>query len=159
MVGSVRYISNISRAPATYVTVANNKQLRANAKGIVVLQARDSNTHITLNDVLYVPDLRFNLLSAGQLRDCGIMLATDPYTHDLILTYDPPDTPVESHKHLGRARSLNSIYVRLRYPNCKASSDELVDLVPQDFPYMNVESLQHLDGRPWIRQPEEINLH
>ncbi|CAI7886487.1 unnamed protein product [Closterium sp. NIES-53] len=163
MVGSVRYISNISRAPATYVTVANNEQLRANAQGIVVLQARDSNTHITFNDVVYVPDPRFNLLTAGQLRDRGVMLATYPYTRDLILTYTPPNTTVESNKYLGRARSLNGIYVLdFDVPNCQASSDELVDLVPLDFPYMNVESWQHPDGRPWIRRsphPEEINLH
>ncbi|CAI7802755.1 unnamed protein product [Closterium sp. NIES-53] len=163
MVGSVRNISNISRAPAAYVTVANNEQLRASAQGIVVLQARDSNTHITFNDVLYVPNLRFNLLSAGQLKDCGLMLATDPYTHDLILTYAPPDTPVELHKYIGRARSLNGVYVLdFNIPNCKASPDELVDLVPLDFPYMNVESWQHPDGRPWIccsPHPQEINLH
>ncbi|CAI7748671.1 unnamed protein product [Closterium sp. NIES-53] len=141
MVGSVRYISNISLAPATYVIVANNEQLRANAQGIVVLQARDCNTHITFNNVLYVPDLCFNLLSVGQLRDCGVMLATDPYTRDLILTHAPPDTSVESHKYLGRACSLNGIYVlHFDIPNCQASSDELVDLVPLDFPYMNVES-------------------
>ncbi|CAI7772966.1 unnamed protein product [Closterium sp. NIES-53] len=122
MVGSVRYISNISRTPATYVTIANNKQLHANTQGIVVLQAQDSNTHMTFNDELYVPDLRFNLLSAGQLRDCGVMLATDPYTRDLILTYALPDTPVESHKYLGRARSLNSVYVLdFDIPNCQAS--------------------------------------
>ncbi|CAI7901340.1 unnamed protein product [Closterium sp. NIES-53] len=147
MVGSVRYISNISRAHATYVTVANNEQLRANAQGIVVLQARDSNTHISFNDVLYVPDLRFNLLSAGQLRDCGVMLATDLYTHDLILTYAPPDTPPESHKYLGRARSMDGVYVLdFDLPTCQASSDELVDLVPLDFPFMNHGSIQ-TDGR------------
>ncbi|CAI7822807.1 unnamed protein product [Closterium sp. NIES-54] len=111
MVGSVRYISNISRTLSTYVTVAKNEQLWASAQGIVVLQARDSNTHTTFNDVLYVSDLRFNLLSAGQLKDCGVMLATYPYTCDLILTYAPPDIPVESLKFLGRARSLNGVYV------------------------------------------------
>ncbi|CAI7788572.1 unnamed protein product [Closterium sp. NIES-53] len=91
------------------------------------------------------------------------MLATDPYMCDLILTYAPPDTPVESHKYLGRARSLNDVYVLdFDIPNCQASSDELVDLVPLDFPYMNVESWQHPGGRTWIRRsphPEEINLH
>ncbi|CAI7868994.1 unnamed protein product [Closterium sp. NIES-54] len=140
MVGSIRYISNICCAPAIYVTVANNEQLRANAQGIVVLQARDSNTHISFNDVLYVADLRFNLLSVAQLSDCGVMLTTDPYTRDLILTYAPPVTPVESHKYLGRACLLNGVYV-LDYdiPNCQASSDELVDLVPLNFPYMNEE--------------------
>ncbi|CAI7779126.1 unnamed protein product [Closterium sp. NIES-54] len=163
MVGSVRYVSNISRTPSTYVTVANNEQLRASAQGIVVLQACDSNTHITFNDVLYVPDLCFNLLSAGQSIDCGVMLATNPYTRDLILTYAPPNTPVESHKYLRRACSLNGIYVlEFDIPNCQASSDEPVDLIPLDFPHMNVESWQHPDGRPWIRcspHPQEINLH
>ncbi|CAI7884101.1 unnamed protein product [Closterium sp. NIES-53] len=95
MVGSTRYISNLSRAPPTYVTVADNGHLRTNGQGIVVLQARDSNTHITFNDVLYVPDLRFNLLSAAKLSDCGVTLTTDPYTRDLILTFAPPDSPVE----------------------------------------------------------------
>ncbi|CAI7757618.1 unnamed protein product [Closterium sp. NIES-53] len=113
--------------------------------------------------MLYVPDLRFNMLFAGQLRDSGVMLTTDPYTRDLILTYAPPDTPVESHKYLGRARSLNGIYVLdFDIPNCQASFDELVDLVPLDFPHMNVETWQHPDGRPWIRRsphPREINLH
>ncbi|CAI7890098.1 unnamed protein product [Closterium sp. NIES-54] len=135
----------------------------SDTQGIVVLQARDSNTHITFNDMLYVPDLRFNMLFAGQLRDSGVMLTTDPYTRDLILTYAPPDTPVESHKYLGRARSLNGIYVLdFDIPNCQASFDELVDLVPLDFPHMNVETWQHPDGRPWIRRsphPREINLH
>ncbi|CAI7736664.1 unnamed protein product [Closterium sp. NIES-53] len=163
MVGSVRYISNISCAPATYVTIANNEQLRANAQGIVMLQARDSNTHITFNYVLYVPDLRFNLLSAAQLSDSGVLLATNPYTRNLILTYAPSDTPVKSHKYLGRARSLNGVYVLdFDIPNCQASSYELMDLVPLNFPYMNVESWQHPDGRPWIRRnphPHEINMH
>ncbi|CAI7799817.1 unnamed protein product [Closterium sp. NIES-54] len=163
MVGSVRYISNISRAPATYVPFANNEQLCSNAQGIMALQARDSNTHITFNDALYMPDLCFNLLSGGQLRDCGVMLTTDPYTRDLILTYAPPDTPVESHKYLGRARLLNGAYVLdFDIPNCQASSDELVDLVPLNFSYISVESWQHPDSRPWICRsphPEEINWH
>ncbi|CAI5474475.1 unnamed protein product [Closterium sp. Yama58-4] len=163
MVGSTRYVSNLNRAPATFVTVANSHQLRANSQGIVVLQARDSNTHISFNDVLYVPDLRFNLLSAGQLRDCGVILTTDLATRDLILTYAPPDTPPESFKYLGRARSINGIYVLdFDVPSCEASSDELVDLVPLEFAFMNEESWQHPDGRPWIRRsphPREINLH
>ncbi|CAI7887150.1 unnamed protein product [Closterium sp. NIES-54] len=91
------------------------------------------------------------------------MLATDPYTCDLILTYAPPDTPAESHKYLERARSLGGVYVLdFNIPNFQASSDELVDLVPLEFPYMNEESWQHSDGWPWIRHsphPCEINLH
>ncbi|CAI7927474.1 unnamed protein product [Closterium sp. NIES-54] len=153
----------MSRAPATYVTVANNEQLRANAQGIVVLQARDSNTHISFNDVLYVPNLRFNLLSAGQLRDCGVILTTDLATRDLVLTYAPPDTPPESFKYLGRARSINGIYILdFDMPSCQASSDELMDLVPLEFAYMDEKAWEHPDGRPWVRRsphPHEINLH
>ncbi|CAI7883091.1 unnamed protein product [Closterium sp. NIES-54] len=162
MVGSVRYISNTSHPLATYVKVANNEQLRASAQSIMVLQARNSNTHISFNDVLFLPDLRFNLLTARQLRDCGVMLATDPYTRDLILTYAPPDTPPESHKYLGRARSINGIYLLdVDIPSFQASSD-VVDPVPLDFSYLSKESWQHPDGRLWIRRshhPEEINLH
>ncbi|CAI5500194.1 unnamed protein product [Closterium sp. Naga37s-1] len=163
MVGSTRYVSNLSRASATYVTVANNERLRANSQGLVVLQARDSNTHISFNDVLYVPNLRFNLLSAGQLRDCGVIIHTDLATRDLILTYAPPDTPPESFKYLGRARSINGIYILdFDIPPCQASLDELVDLVPLEFAFMNKESWEHPDGRPWVRRsphPREINFH
>ncbi|CAI7786915.1 unnamed protein product [Closterium sp. NIES-54] len=81
MVGSERYISNaVSTHTVTYVTVANHIRLHASAQGIVVLKARGSRTHITLNDVLIVQHLPFNLLSAEQLMDCGVDLSTDPET-------------------------------------------------------------------------------
>ncbi|CAI5477866.1 unnamed protein product [Closterium sp. Yama58-4] len=164
MVGSQRYISNVITTPtATYVTVANNNQLPANAQGIVMLQVRDNNTHFTFNDVLYVPNLRLNLLSAGQLSDCGVTFTTDPLTRDLELYFAPPDTPVEDRKYLGRARSIIGVYVLdFDLPDCRATLDELADLIPLDFAHKSENSWNHLDVPPWIRRnphPGEMNIY
>ncbi|CAI7868504.1 unnamed protein product [Closterium sp. NIES-53] len=131
MVGSERYISNaVSTPTVTYVTVANNTRLRASAQGIVVLKARGSRTHITLNDVLIVHNLCFNLLSVAQLMDCGADLSTDPETRDIMLHYT---TPNKARKQIGRAHSNNGVYILdFDIPNCSGDSQELFDLVPLD---------------------------
>ncbi|CAI7908285.1 unnamed protein product [Closterium sp. NIES-54] len=128
MVGSERYISNaVSTPTVTYVTVANNTRLRASAQGIVVLKARGSRTHITLNDVLIVHNLCFNLLSVAQLMDCGADLSTDPETRDIMLHYT---TPNKARKQIGRAHSNNGVYILdFDIPNCSGDSQELFDLV------------------------------
>ncbi|CAI7870158.1 unnamed protein product [Closterium sp. NIES-53] len=107
--GSECYISNVVSTPTvTYVTVANNARLRTSAQGIVVLRAQGSRTHITLNDVLILQNLHFNLLSAEQLMDCGVDLSTDPETRDILLHYTMPN---KTCKQIGRAHSENGVYI------------------------------------------------
>ncbi|CAI7735329.1 unnamed protein product [Closterium sp. NIES-53] len=92
MVGYERYISNAVSTPAvTYVIVANNTRPGTSAQGIVVLKARWSRMHITLNNVLIVLKLLFNLLSAAQLMDCEVNLSTEPETRNILLHYTMPN--------------------------------------------------------------------
>ncbi|CAI7880973.1 unnamed protein product, partial [Closterium sp. NIES-54] len=138
-VGSEHYISNAIPTPAvTYVTMANNTRLRASAQGIVVLKARGSRTHITLNDALIMQNLHFNLLSAAQLMDCGVDLSTDPETRDILLHYT---TPNKARKQIGRAHSENGVYILdFDIPDCSGDLQELIDLVPLHF--------EHIHHRP-----------
>ncbi|CAI7867266.1 unnamed protein product, partial [Closterium sp. NIES-54] len=74
-------------------------------------------------------------------------LLNKPFYPNGLVTGILTDTSAKTHKYLGSARSLGGVYVLdFDIPNCQASSDELVDLVPMDFPYMNVESWQHPDS-------------
>ncbi|CAI5483939.1 unnamed protein product [Closterium sp. Yama58-4] len=147
MVGSERYISNAVPTPTvTYVTAANNTRLRASAQGIVVLKARGSRTHITLNDVLIVQNLRFNLLSAAQLMDCGVDLSTDRATRDILLHYEARNFP---RRQIGRAHSENGVYVLdFDIPDCSGDLHELIDLVPLRFEHIHRRDWKHPDGRP-----------
>ncbi|CAI7806342.1 unnamed protein product [Closterium sp. NIES-54] len=161
MVGSKRYISNaISTLTVTYVTVANNTRLRTSAQGIVVLKARGSSVHITLNDVLIVQNLRFNLLSAAQLMDCGVDLSTDPETRDILLHYTMPK---KTRKQIGRAHSENGVYILdFSIPDCSGDSQELIDLVPLHFEHIHHRDKKHPVGRPWVPHhphPCELALH
>jgi hypothetical protein len=52
------------------VTVANRKELSITGKGIVKIELPTK--EVTLSDVLYVPEIGYNLLSIGQLADNGI---------------------------------------------------------------------------------------
>ncbi|CAI5485134.1 unnamed protein product [Closterium sp. Yama58-4] len=161
MVGSERYISNAIPTPTvTYVTVANNTHLRASAQGIVVLKARGSRTHITLNDVLIVQNLCFNLLSAAQLMDCGVDLSTDRATRDILLHYEARNFP---RRQIGRAHSENGVYVLdFDIPDCSGDSHELIDLVPLRFEHIHRRDWKHPDGRPWVPHhphPRETALH
>ncbi|CAI7806283.1 unnamed protein product [Closterium sp. NIES-54] len=161
MVGSERYISNAVSTPAvTYITVANNTRLRASAQGIVVLKARGSRTHITLNDVLIVQNLRFNLLSAAQLMDCGVDLSTNPETHDILLHYTMPN---KTRKQIGRAHSENGIYILdFSIPDCIGDSQELIDLVPLRFEHIHHRDWKHPDRRTWVPHhphPRKLALH
>ncbi|CAI7900742.1 unnamed protein product [Closterium sp. NIES-53] len=156
MVGYERYISNANSTPAvTYVIVANNTRLRAIAQGIMVLKARGSRTHITLNDVLIVQNLRFNLLLVAQLVDCGVDLSTEPETRDIVLHYTMPN---KTRKQIGRAHSENSVYIL----DCSGDSQELIDLIPLLFEHIPYRDWKHPDGRPWVphhAHPHEVALH
>ncbi|CAI7909205.1 unnamed protein product [Closterium sp. NIES-54] len=161
MVGSEHYISNAIPTPTvTYDTMANNTRLRASAQGIVVLKARGSRTHITLNDVLIVQNLLFNLLSAAQLMDCGVDLSTDPETHDILLHYTIPN---KTRKQIGREHSENSVYILdFSIPDCSGDSQELIDLVPLRFKHIHHHDWKLPDGRPWVPHhphPRELALH
>ncbi|CAI7886261.1 unnamed protein product [Closterium sp. NIES-54] len=157
----IRYISYAVSTPVvTYVTMANNTRLRASAQGIVVLKARGSRTQITLNDVLIVQNLRFNILSAAQLMDCGVDLSTEPETRNILLHYTMPN---KTHKQIGRAHSENSVYVLdFGIPDCSGDSQELIDLVPLRFKHIHHRDWKHPDGRPWVphhAHPHEVALH
>ncbi|CAI7807978.1 unnamed protein product [Closterium sp. NIES-53] len=161
MVGYEHYISNAVSTPAvTYVTVANNTRLRASAQGIVVLKARGSRTHITLNDVLIVRNLRFNLLSAAQLMDCGVDLSTEHETCDNLLHYTMPN---KTRKQIGRAHSENGVYILdFRIPDCSGDSQELINLDPLRFEHIHHRDSKHQDGRPWVphhAHPHKVALH
>ncbi|CAI7741661.1 unnamed protein product [Closterium sp. NIES-53] len=160
-VGSEHYISNAIPTPAvTYVTMANNTRLRASAQGIVVLKARGSRTHITLNDALIMQNLHFNLLSAAQLMDCGVDLSTDPETRDILLHYT---TPNKARKQIGRAHSENGVYILdFDIPDCSGDLQELIDLVPLHFEHIHHRDWKHPDERPWVLHPpysRELALH
>ncbi|CAI7816325.1 unnamed protein product [Closterium sp. NIES-54] len=155
MVGYECYISNaFSTLAVTYVTVANSTRLCASAQGIVVLTAQGRRTHITLNVVLIVQNLRFNLLSAAQLMDCGVDLSTEPKTRDILLHYTMSN---KTRKQIGRAHSEN-----FGIPDCSGDSQELIDLVPLRFEHIHHRDWKHPDGRPWVphhAHPHEVALH
>ncbi|CAI7913539.1 unnamed protein product [Closterium sp. NIES-53] len=131
--------------------MANNTRLRASAQGIVVLKARGSRMHITLNDVPIVQNLRFNLLSATQLMDCGVDLSTDPKTCDILLHYTMPN------------KIENGVYILdFSILDCSGDSQELIDLVPLRFEHIHHRDWKHPDGRPWVPHyphPRELALH
>ncbi|CAI7842562.1 unnamed protein product [Closterium sp. NIES-53] len=156
MVGYECYISNaVSTPTVTYVTVAKNTRLRASAQGIVVLKAQGSRTHITLNDVLIVQNLHFNLLSAAQLMDCEVDLSTEPETRDILLHYTMSN---KTRKQIGRAHSENGVYILdFDIPDCSGDSQELIDLVPLHFEHIHHCDWKHPDGRPWV--PHHAHLY
>ncbi|CAI7932131.1 unnamed protein product [Closterium sp. NIES-54] len=161
MVGSDRYISDALSTPTmAYITVAKNTRLRASAQGIVVLKARGSRTHITVNGVLIVQNLCFNILSAAQLMDCGVDLSTDSETRDILLHYT---TPNKARKQIGRAHSKNGVYILdFDIPDCSDDLQELIDLVPLRFEHIHYCDWKHPDGRPWVPHhphPRELALH
>ncbi|CAI7792104.1 unnamed protein product [Closterium sp. NIES-53] len=161
MVGSERFVSNAVSTPTiTYVTVANNTRLRTSAQGIVVLKAYGSRTHITLNDVLIIQNLRFNLFLAAQLMDCGVELSTDIHTRDILLHYT---TPKKVRRQIELAHSENGVYVfDFDILDCGGDTDELIDLVPLRFEEIHHSEWKHPDGRPWVPhhpQPRKVALH
>ncbi|CAI7835427.1 unnamed protein product [Closterium sp. NIES-54] len=133
---------------------------RACAQGIVVLKARGSGTHITLNNVLIVQNLRFNLLSAVQLMDCGVDLSIDPKTRDILLHYTMPN---KTRKKIGRAHSENGVYILdFSILDCSGDSQELTDLVPLQFEHIHHCDRKHPDRRAWVPHhphPRELVLH
>ncbi|CAI7903379.1 unnamed protein product [Closterium sp. NIES-53] len=161
MLGSERYISNTVRTPTmTYVTVANNTHVRASVQGIIVLKARGSRMHITLNDVLIVQNLCFNLLSAAQLMDCGVDLSTDHESRDILLHFTMPN---KTRTQIGRAHLENDVYILdFSILDCSDDSQELIDLVPLRFKHIHHRDWKHPDGRTWVPyhpHPRELALH
>ncbi|CAI7917054.1 unnamed protein product [Closterium sp. NIES-54] len=140
--------------------MVNNTRLRASTQGIVVLKARGSRTHITLNDALIVQNLRFNLLSTTQLMDCGVELSTDPRTRDILLHYS---SPTKTRWQIGQAHTKNGAYILdFNIPSCSADSNELIDLVPLRFEHIHRSDWKHPDGRAWVPHhphPRELVLH
>ncbi|CAI7767069.1 unnamed protein product [Closterium sp. NIES-53] len=130
------------------------------AQGIVVLKARGSRTPITLNDVLIVRNLRFNLLSAAQLMDCEVDLSTNPETRDILLHFTMRN---KTRKQIGRAHSENGFYILdFSILDCSGDSQELIDLVPLRFEHIHHRDWKHPDGRLWVPHhphPRELVLH
>ncbi|CAI7880360.1 unnamed protein product [Closterium sp. NIES-54] len=116
--------------------------------------ARGSRTHITPNDVLIMQNLRFNLLSAVQLMNCGVDLSTKIETRDI---------RCRTRRAIGRAHSENGVYFpHFGIPDCSGDSKELIDLVPLRFEHIHHRDWKHPDGRPWVphhAHPHEVALH
>ncbi|CAI7900054.1 unnamed protein product [Closterium sp. NIES-53] len=107
-----------------------------------------------------VQNVRFNLLTAAQIMDCGVGLSTDPETRDILLHYT---APTKAHKQIGRAHSENGVYILgFDIPDCSGDLQELIDLVPLRFQHIHRLDGKHPDGRPWVPHhphPRELALH
>ncbi|CAI7890617.1 unnamed protein product [Closterium sp. NIES-54] len=162
MVGSKRFISNARPIlQPTVFPVANNQQLEARACGIVVLKAHDSDVHITLNDMLIVQDLEFNLLSYEQLVQSGVLMTTDPESRCILMHWKDYIILDSKPRYIGKAHPDNGVYILdFDIPDCRADSGDLIDLQPQH--NMGSQCPVHPDGRPWVKHhahPKEIDLH
>ncbi|CAI7858023.1 unnamed protein product [Closterium sp. NIES-54] len=162
MVGSKRFISNARPIPQPIVvTVANNQQIKARSCGIVVLKAHDSDIHVTLNDVLIVRDLRYNLMSYEQLSNSGVLMTTDPKTRCIRMHWKDYSRPATKPRYIEKARADNDVYVLdFDIPDCCADSGDPINLQPQLI--IDPHALAHPDGCPWDKHHahrREIDLH
>ncbi|CAI7744487.1 unnamed protein product [Closterium sp. NIES-53] len=162
MVGSNRFISNARPIPRpTVFIVANSQELEARACGIVVLKGRDSDIHITLNNVLIIRDLKYNLLSYEQLVHSGILISTDPKSRCILMHWKDYSASGSELHYIDKACPDNGVYILdFDIPNYRANSADLIDLQPQRavWPY----ELAHPDRCPWVKHhahPKEIDLH
>ncbi|CAI7791450.1 unnamed protein product [Closterium sp. NIES-53] len=146
MVGLRHFISN---AVLAYITVANNKKLRAGNR-----HAKSTRSQHPHHAEIIVQNLRFNLLSASQLMDCGVKLHTDLQAHDIMLHFVPSNKPC---KYLGRARANNGVYVLdFNILHCSGDTDELSDLVPLRFKNIQRSEWKHPDSRPCVPHHKHV---
>ncbi|CAI7915287.1 unnamed protein product [Closterium sp. NIES-53] len=162
MVGSKRFISTARPIPQPIVVaVANNQQIKARSCGIVVLKAHDSDIHVTLNDVLIVRDLRYNLMSYEQLSNSGVLMTTDPKTRCIRMHWKDYSRPATKPRYIEKARADNDVYVLdFDIPDCCADSGDPINLQPQLI--IDPHALAHPDGCPWDKHHahrREIDLH
>lgn len=80
-----------------YITTGDGTMLEATASGTVVLEDNDSGQRVTLNNVLLVPNIKYNLVSTSAIRRAGGKIvsehnATSVYCGDTIAlkAYDHP---------------------------------------------------------------------
>lgn len=68
------------------LNLANNARTDIRAKGVAVLTAEVNGTdkNIQLNDALYVPDLRTNLISVGKIADKGYTIIFNAETAEVV---------------------------------------------------------------------------
>ncbi|CAI7888742.1 unnamed protein product [Closterium sp. NIES-53] len=132
MAGFKHFISNACPIPQpTAVTVANSQQLKARACSIVVLKAQDSDIHITLNDVLIVRDLKYNLLSYEQLVHNGVLMSTDTESQCIPMHWKDYSKSDSEPRYIGKACPDNGVYILdFDIPNCRTDSGDLIDLQP-----------------------------
>lgn len=68
-------LDNLRKSPVNEITVANNQKISVHGIGTCVINV--NNTDVTINDVLYVPDLSANLISVGQTIKHGNSVVFD----------------------------------------------------------------------------------
>ncbi|KAH7571499.1 hypothetical protein JRO89_XS04G0063100 [Xanthoceras sorbifolium] len=70
MCGDKRVLSDLDESFCNTVKFGDNSTVFVMGKGNVTLQTKENSTH-TISNVLFVPDLKTNLLSVGQLQEKG----------------------------------------------------------------------------------------
>jgi hypothetical protein len=70
MIGNKYLISCIDSSISSYITLGNDSLVHVQGKGIVPILTKQ-NVKKDINNVYYVPDLKHNLLSVGQLIEHG----------------------------------------------------------------------------------------
>ncbi|KAL5739846.1 hypothetical protein ACOSP7_028741 [Xanthoceras sorbifolium] len=70
MCGDKKVFSDLDESFRNTVKFGDNSTISVIGKGKVTLQTKENSTH-TISNILFVPDLKTNLLSVGQLQEKG----------------------------------------------------------------------------------------
>ncbi|RDX97173.1 hypothetical protein CR513_20081, partial [Mucuna pruriens] len=74
MCGNKMMFSDLDETFSNVVKFGDNSTISVLGKGTVTLQTKENSTH-TISNVLFVPDLKTNLLSVGQLQEKGYKIS------------------------------------------------------------------------------------
>ncbi|XP_027911624.1 uncharacterized protein LOC114170345 [Vigna unguiculata] len=74
MTGHKEWLSNIDTSRSNKIKLADDNMIRAEGVGNVVIK-KDGKETMVIEDVLYVPGIKYNLLSVGQLVQKGFSIS------------------------------------------------------------------------------------
>lgn len=135
------WLTDITASPVPSIRIANNKELKVECCGNVCIKvkAHDGNTDlIQVRNVLFVPELKTNLLSVSKIIQSGCKVI---FNESGCQIYNP------SNKLVAQARLINATYLLNTYQEMQvmmAKADDDTYLWHQRMGHLNFQSLNKI---------------
>lgn len=153
MSGNKEWFMQLDESFRHSVKLGNNSKLEVMGKGNIKLKISGSN-HI-VSDVFFIPELRNNLLSIGQLQDRNITIVIK---HGVCKLYHPSRGCIMESLMTTNRMFLVTTNILISVPTCfNANVDDLGEIWHRRFGHLSYKNLALLHNKNLVRGIPKLN--